>query len=249
MTASGIDDSQRKAARVAGFAYLITFVLVVYVNFGIHDRLIADSVAETARNIIAHERLFRIGIVGDLLYSAGVVVQLTALYVIFDPVSRGLSLLAALWRLVWVVVWLTMTLSLFDALRLLTVADYARALEAERWQALAMLDLRTRFDYYYVGLLFLALSSTLCAYLWLKSGYIPRSLAALGVISSAFCVACTLVFYIFPNFDKILSLWWFDSPRGVFDIATSFWLLFRGLRPIPTGETGRASGRLPTAAL
>ena len=51
MTIYPIDESQRKAARVAGFAYLVTFATVVYVNFGIHDRLIvANNAAETARN-------------------------------------------------------------------------------------------------------------------------------------------------------------------------------------------------------
>jgi hypothetical protein len=36
MANSPIDDSQQTAAKVAGFAYLITFATVVYVNFGIH---------------------------------------------------------------------------------------------------------------------------------------------------------------------------------------------------------------------
>src|SRR6266481_3209253 len=224
------DESQHKAARVAGFAYLVTFAAVVSVNFGIHDRLVVDNVAETARNIQAHERLFRIGIAGDLIYCAGIIVLLTALYVILKPVNRGLALLAAFWRLVWVLMWLVITLNFFDALRLLRGADYLRAFEAERLQALARLYLGTRFDYYYVGLLFGALASTVCGYLWFKSRYVPRALAAFGVISSAFCVACTFVFYIFPNFDKIVNLWWFDSPMGIFDIATSFWLLFKGIR-------------------
>jgi Domain of unknown function (DUF4386) len=227
-----IDELQRKAAPVAGLAYLITFATVVYVNFGIHDRLIvAGNAAETARNILAHERLFRVGIAGDLLYCAGVVVLLTALYVILRPVNRGLALLAAFWRLVWVLMWLIATLNLFDALRLLRGADYLRTFEVERLQALARLYLGTRFDYYYAGLLFMALASTVCGYLWLKSRYIPRSLAAFGLISSAFCVACTLVFYIFPNFDQIVNLWWFDFPMSIFDIALSFWLLTKGLRP------------------
>ena len=225
-----IEPAQQTAARVAGFAYLITFATVVYVNFGIHDPLIVENNAETARNILAHERLFRIGIAGDLIYCAGVVVLLTALYVILKPVNRSLALLAAFWRLVWVLMWLAMTLHLFDALRVLSGADYLRVFEAERVQALAKLYLRTRFDYYYVGLLFGALASTACGYLWFKSRYIPRALAAFGVISSAFCVACTLVFYIFPNFTKVVNLWWFDSPIGIFDIATSFWLLLKGIR-------------------
>src|SRR5271157_4593396 len=139
-----IDESQRKAAKVAGFAYLITFATVVYVNFGIHDRLIVEDNAETARNILAHERLFRVGIVGDLFYCAGVIVLLTALYVILRPVNRGLALLAAFWRLVWVLMWLAMTLHLFDALRLLRDEDSMRAFDAERLQALASFYLGTR---------------------------------------------------------------------------------------------------------
>src|SRR4029077_3195886 len=151
MTISPIDTAQRTAARVAGFAYLSPFATVVYINFGIHERLIVENnAAETARNILAHERLFRIGIAGDLIYCAGVVVLLTTLYVILKPVNRGLALLAAFWRLVWVLMWLVMTLNLFDALRLLRGADYLRAFEAERLQALASLYLGTRFDYYYV---------------------------------------------------------------------------------------------------
>jgi hypothetical protein len=229
MPISTIDESQRKAAKVAGLAYLVTFVIVVYVNFAIHDRLIAQSNAETARNILAHEQLFRIGITGDLLYCVGVVVLLTALYVILKPVSPGLALLAAFWRLVWVLMWLVMTLNLFNALRLLGTPDYLQALEPERSQALAKLYLGTRFDYYYVGLLFGSLASTVYAYLWLKSRYIPRLLAAFGLISSLFCMACTLAFYVFPHFDKTVNLWLFDTPMGLFDIALSCWLLFKGL--------------------
>jgi len=241
MTTSVIDGSQRIAARVAGLAYLITFASVVYVNFGIHDRLLAGNNAEIARNIVAHERLFRIGIVGDLIYCVGVVALLSALYVILRPVSRGLALLAAFWRLVWVLMWLSMTLNLFNALRLITEADYSQALGADRAQALASLFLGTRFDYYYVGLLFGALASTVCGYLWFKSRYIPRALALFGLISSAFCVACTLIFYISPHFDKIVNLWWFDTPMGIFDIALSFWLLIKGLKPPAVAESDKVS--------
>jgi hypothetical protein len=61
--------------------------------------------------------------------------------------------------------------------------------------------------------------------------YIPRALAAWGVPSSVFCAACTFVFIIFPGFAKFVNLWWFDSPIAIFEMALSFWLLFKGLRP------------------
>jgi hypothetical protein len=238
---SPITHSQRSAAKVAGCAYLSTFAIVVAVNFGIHDRLIVGhNPAATAGNILAHQALFRAGIVGDLLYCAGAVLLLTALYVVLRPVSRGLALLAAFMRLVWVLMWLDMTLHLFDALRLLGGADYLHPFTAQQLQGLASFDLGARFDYYYVGLLFGASASTVCGYLWFKSRYIPRWLAVFGVVSSAWCVACTLVFYVYPGFADIVNLWWFDTPMGLFDIATSIWLLVKGLRPSATGTVGAA---------
>ena len=171
---------------------------VVYVNFGVHNRLISENNAETVRNIQLHETLFRIGIAGDLVYCAGVVVLLTALYVILRSVSPGLALLATFGRLIFVLMWLAVALSLTDVLRLLD-GDYSSALGAERVQALVSLHLATRFDYYYVGLLFGASASTICGCLWWKSRYVPRWLALFGLVASAWCVICTVIFYIYPK--------------------------------------------------
>jgi len=238
MTIGAIDESQRKAARVAAVTCLLSMAIVVFANFGIHGRLVvAGNAAETARNILAHQHLFRIGIACGLIYVVGLVVLLTALYTILKPVNRSLALVATFSRLVYALTWVLMTLNLFQALRLLSGADYLRVFEGERLQALAMLQLGGRFDIYYVGLLFYALASTVCSYLWFKSNYIPRALAGFGVIASLFCAACTFVFIISPGFAQVVNLWWFDSPMGLFEVALSIWLLFKGLRmsgkPVP----------------
>ena len=234
MTIAGIDDSQRKAAKLAGLAGLLPIPFLLYANFGIHEKLIVEGdVAQTAQNIIAHETLFRIGIACDLIYSAGVMVSLAALYVVLKPVDRTLALLAAFWRLVYALIWVSMTVSLFDALRLLSGADYLRVLEPERLQAMMRLSLSAGLDKYYVGLLFWAFAAMLCSFLFFKSSYIPRALAAFGMITSGWCVVCTLAFIIFPSFANVVNLWWFDSPMALFEIAASFWLLFKGLRPDP----------------
>ena len=103
MTISTIGESQRKAARIVGLAFPISFVTVVAVNFGIFARLIVSgNPAQTARNILAHETLFRIGVAGDMVYCLGVVVLLTALYVVLKPVNQNLALLAAFGRLIHV---------------------------------------------------------------------------------------------------------------------------------------------------
>lgn len=225
-----IDDSQRKAAKAAAIAYLLTFAAVVYANFAIHDRLnVAGNAAATAKNILAHEQLFRIGIACDLFYCAGIVVVMTAFYVILKPVSQGLALIALFWKLVYALAWVIMTMNLFDALRLVHGAEYLRAFEPERLHALAKLGLAGRFDRYYGGLLFYALGATVTNYLWFKSRYIPRAFAAFGVIALAWCALCALIFIIEPRFSDIVNPWLFDTPMAVFELLLSFWLLFKGL--------------------
>lgn len=231
MATSSIDGSQRKAARIVGLAYPLSFVLVVSVNFGIFARLfVGGDPAQTARNILAHETLFRVGLAGNALYCIAVLVVTAALYVILGPVDRNLALLAAFGRLVHGFTWLLVTVNLFTALRLLSGPEYARVLPADQLPVLARLYL-SGFDQYYVGLLFWSLGATAAAYLWLKSGYVPRALAAFGILASAWCAACTFVLFLSPDFPKLVNLWWFDTPMALFEIALSVLLLLRGLRP------------------
>jgi hypothetical protein len=231
MTTVTIDNSQRTAAKVAGFACLLGMAIVIYSNYGIYEHLIVPSnVAETARNIVAHETLFRLSLVCNVAYCVSVVVLLAALYVILKPVNQGLALVGALFRSVFALMWLLTALNMLSALRLLGSASYLQVFEADRLQALAKLHLGANFDDYYVGLPFFSLASTVCSYLWLKSKYIPRGLAIFGVISSAWCVICAFIFLIFPHFNKIVNDYTFDSPMALFEMILSFWLLFKGLR-------------------
>jgi hypothetical protein len=225
-----IDDSQRRAATVVGLAYLIPFAIIVYANFGIRARFMAGgNAAETIRRIAESERTFRISIACDLVYCVGVVVLIAALYVVFKPVNPHLALLAALLRLVYALTAVLITLNFLTVLRVSSGADFARAFQAEPLQALVRLSSGTRGDQYYVGLAFWAVASAVCSYLWLAARYIPRALAVFGLVASVWCALCTFAYLIEPAVTTIVNLWWFDSPMGVFEIATGFWLLFKGL--------------------
>src|SRR5947208_6898859 len=230
MTTSTIDQSQRTAAKVAGFTCLFGMAIVVFANYALYSPLVVPgNAAETARNIVAHETQLRITATCFLTYSASVIVLLTALYVILKPVNRGLALVGALFRLVFALLWLLSPLNLLGALRLLSNASYLQVFEPDRLQALARLHIGANFDAYYVGLPFFGLAATVCAWLWLKSNYIPRGLSIFGVIASAWCVLCAVVYLIFPDFNKIVNDYIFDSPMAIFELAVSFWLLFKGL--------------------
>jgi hypothetical protein len=231
MTISTIDNSQRTAAKVAGWSGLLTFAIVVFGNYVLLSPLIVSgNVAATAQNIAEHQTQLRVAVVCFLTYSLGVIVLLTGLYVILKPINPGLALVGALSRLVFALLWLLSPINLLSALRLLSNANYLQVFEADRLQAMARLHLGASFDDYYVGLPFFGLAATICAWLWFKSKYIPRGLSIFGVIASAWCVLCALIFLIFPHFNKIVNDYIFDSPMALFELILSFWLLFKGLK-------------------
>jgi hypothetical protein len=237
MTITKIDNSQRTAAKVAGFSLLFSMAIVVFANYMLlNPLLVRGNAPETARNIMAHETQFRVTVTCFLIYSASVVVLLAALYVILKPVNQGLALVGALFRLVFALLWLLSTLNMLGALRLLSNTSYLQVFEADRLQVLARLCVAGTFDDYYVGLPFFGLAATICAWLWLKSNYIPKGLAVFGVISSAWCVICAFVFLIFPGFAKPVNPYWFDSPMAIFEMVLSFWLLFTGLKPVEANQ-------------
>ena len=228
MTVNAVERSQQKAARVAGLAFLVSFSAVVASSFGVFFRVIVpDDALESAHRILANERLFRLATAGEIVNCVALVVLVAATYVVLRPVNRNLALLAAVGRLVEVFTWILVVLKNFSALHVLSDAAYARAFGPDKVPALAQLYL-TGLDEYYVGLLFWALALAIGSYLWFTSKYIPRSLAVFGLMSSVWCVFCTLVYYIFPGFAEVVN-WWFDTPMVLFELALSVWLLVKGV--------------------
>ena len=249
-----IDNSQRTAAKIAGVSGLLAVVIVVFGNYALLGPLVVPgNAAETARNIVAHQTQLRVALICFLTYGVSVVVLLSALYVILRPVDRLLALIGALFRFVFALLWLLSTLNLLGTLRLLGNTGYLQVLGAEQLQALARVTLAANFDDYYVGLPFFGLAATVCAYLWLRSGYIPKTLATFGLIVSAWCVFCAFVFLIFPHFNEVVNDYWFDSPLAIFELVVSFWILFKGLKKgddsevdyVNAGSTKSVSLQLP----
>jgi Domain of unknown function (DUF4386) len=238
-----VDNSQRTAAKVAGWSGLLMFAIVVFGNFVLLGPLVVPrNAADTARNILAHETQFRAALTCFISYDIGAIVLSTALYVILAPINRGLALAGALFRVAFGILWLIAPLNSLAALRLLGDAPYLKIFEPDRLQALARVQLAGSFDDYYVGLPFFGLAATICAWLWFKSNYIQGGLALYGVISSAWCVVCAFVYLIFPHFNKIVNDWWFDFPMALFELILSFWLLFKGLKLVERNEAQAGVG-------
>ena len=230
MTIGTIDESQRKAARVVGFAYLFALPPAIFAEFYGRAHLIAfGDAAQTARNITANERLFRLGTASNLTVFAINVVLIIALYVVLMPVNRSLALLATGWGMIETATLVFVTLRDFEVLRILSGTNYLQAFEASRLQALARLSLSAHADAYNVGLVLAGLRSTAFCYLWFKSRFIPTALAAWGMVASLLMGASAFLFIIFPELAKLVSVAFYGAPIFFFELTMGFWLLLRGL--------------------
>jgi hypothetical protein len=224
-----IDESQRKAAKVAGFLYLFMMVTGVFAEFYARGQLIVRGDAvQTAKNIAASERLFRIGIVSNLITFAGDVILVLALYVVLKPINRNVALLAAFWRLAECSILAVITLNDFAALALLSGADYLRAFDTQQLQALVYTFIRVQGAGYLVGMVFFGLGSTVFGYLWFKSRYIPRGLAAWGIFSSLVAAIVTLAIMVFPSLAAVVIPVYY-APIFIFEVTLGLWLLVKGI--------------------
>ena len=219
------DPSQRKAARAVGLSYLLALVPGIFAEFYVLSRLVvSDNAAQTAINIVAHQRLFRLGIASNLLVIAIDVVLITSLYVVLERVNRNLALLAAFFRLIETTILVVAVLNDFTVLRILSGADYLRVFEPDRLQALARLSIGAHGSVYNVALFLFGLGSSVFCYLWLKSGYIPSTLAGWGVFASLLVGASTFAFVIFPELSKTVTVVYFAGPISLFELGMGLWL-------------------------
>jgi hypothetical protein len=229
MTARIADTSQLIAARVAGFAYLLIIILsILNVNFIDSKLIVSGNDAATANNIMANDLLFRIGIAGVLIIYTSVVVLSLALYVILKTVNKNLALLAMLLRLGEAILGGVTVLISFIVLLLLNGKDYSTVFETEQLQALAGLFLNVRTAGLDIVLIFVGLGGTVFCYLFFRSKYVPRILAAWGILTYLSMLILSFVSILLPNHPAMIEIVLY-ALGTFFELIFGFWLLFKGV--------------------
>ena len=220
--------SQSKAAKVAGFMYLIGMAVSIFVELYLRGSLIVRGNAlETADKIMAHETQFRVAIVLDLLTYVSVVLLVWALYILLKPVNKNLALLATFLRLAEVSFFCVILLGNFVVLHVLSNENYLRTFETGQLQALSRLVLLTRGDAYTIGFSLLGMGSTVFSYLLLKSNYVPKLLAGWGIFSSLLLVL-GFITVIFPELRKVVLP--SQVPMFIYEVGLGFWFLVKGVK-------------------
>ena len=224
------DAIQQRWARLVGFSYVFALVPSIFAEFYVSGRLISGDAVATAQNIIAHERLFRMGVASNLLVFATDVLLITSLYIVLERVNRRLALLAAIFRVMENTILVVAVLNDFYMLRLLSGASYLSGLDSAAIASLARVSVGAHNSAYGVALILFGFGSTIFCYLWLKSGYIPRPLAAFGVIASIWIGLCSFSFVVFPELNRVIGVGYYGGPIFLFELTVGLWLLLRGIK-------------------
>ena len=191
-----------------------------------------DSAA-TANAITESLDLFRIGLLGFIVMVIADVLVSWALYVLFVPVNKGFSLLAAWLRLVNSALFGIEMVYLFDVLQLLSSAEYADALGLSLLQAQVMLSLNGFDMTWLIGLIFFGLHLVMLGYLIVKSGFIPKIIGMLLFIAAFGYLIDSFAHLLLPSasyeaLEAILTLL-VIVPGIVGELSLTLWLLIKGV--------------------
>ena len=224
-----------KAARTAGFLYLIYIVISIFADgLGRSKLIVLGDATTTAKNIMASAWQFRIGFVTDLAAAVLFLLTAWALYALLKPVNKNLALLFLLLNLGGVAVWCSSDLFLIASQLLLSSGDYLKVFQADQLQALAMASLYV-YKYGFDGIAQLFFGAWLfpLGYLVFKSGFLPK---VLGVILMVHCVVWSmsaLQFFFFPGFIGLTfaGITYVSYPLGfISEFGLTLWLLIKGAK-------------------
>jgi len=150
-------------------------------------------------------------------YGIGSVVRLTALYVIFAPVNLGLALAGALVSARLCVVGLIAPLNELAALRLSAMRlseTFSSRTAYKRWAACSLPEVSMITN---VGLPYLWVAATVCAWLWMNQNtfFVVWRSSVVIARSGASSAHCYLIFPGLPSQSIRIG---FDSPMALFEL-------------------------------
>lgn len=237
--------STRKAALIAGVAYLGLFFLGVFANFFVLQGLVvAGDATATVANIRESEGLFRAGLVGFLAIFVLDIVIAWALFVIFRPINRHFSLLTAWFRLVYTTMLGVATLFLFLTLEVASGAEYLTAFAPDQLDAQALMYLNAFNWTWLIGLMMFGIHLLLLGYMIVKSKSINPRLGYVLMVAGSAYVIDTLAHALLGNYADYATLFLMivAIPAVIGEFAVTLWLLLRA------GKTDALNQPVPTTA-
>ena len=223
-----ITPQQRRYARLAGVVILAKFVLE---SFGDGITIISRgnaSFAETASFATQSAVLWRFSLLTVGLAWIAISIQGFALYAVLEPVHRRLAQLALVLRLGASFVGAASLMFRVAITRIYKATETPDLFTIEQLRTFAGVLQRGANAGVWLAWILLGAGAMLSFLLFLRSRYLPRALAWLGIVGSIFLVAVSGVMFVFPEGNNWMKM--FCAPLLLAELVTAVWLL-KGIRP------------------
>jgi hypothetical protein len=219
-----------KNARVAGLLYILaSLVGVVRLLYIPNTLIVHGQAAATASNMLAHEWLFRWGIVTYLVAAALWLFVPLALYQLLKEVDQALAvLMVILGGLMQVPLFLVNTANDVAALLFVRGADFLSVFDKPQREAFAMLFLNLHHQLDLANMMFAGLWLVPFGLLVYRSRFLPRFLGAWLMLACFPYLALCFSGLLLPGTeDKIFT---FGQPLMLGEVATMLWLVILGAK-------------------
>jgi len=194
--------SQRQAARLVGIAFIISFILAVFVgNFVLQNFINPGDTEALDNDIKDNERLFIIAVVVYLIILALDTAIALGLFILLKPTNRILASLSGNLRLLYVAIMVISVLAL----------------------AFQFIDVNSYGTIKLIGYLFFTCHIFVTGYTIFISGYIPRILGVLLIIAFFSYILAFYVSFLVP--EALLMIFMLFMIIG--ELSLSIWLLLK----------------------
>ena len=224
----------KATAHRTGALYLLFLFVGLVDMFGFTGFLVPGDATATARNIMADELTFRIGILTDFAALLIFIALVTSLYKLLRDVDRWHAMLMVLLVTIGVAIGLANLFNKIAPLILLSGADYLSVFTKPQLEALALGLLNLNSEGNTVDSVFWGLWLLPCGILVIKSGFLPRILGILLMVAGFAYLTSSITSIVLPAYSQVVSQVTMPLLFGEFPII--FWLLIKGAK-VPSEGT------------
>jgi hypothetical protein len=218
-----MDLATHPRARTTGLVYLLYFLVASAGSALMRGIVVHGDAAATVNNLLAHESLYRSGVEVGILANAVYVVLAAMFYVLFEPVSRRISLIAAFFGLAGCTVQLFGTVFQAAPLLLLHGASSPGPIATASMPEAVRLALNLYSETYNVSFVLFALFDLSIGWLVFKSRFLPKALGVAMMLAGL--VATTFLWppFAWAHFAVILPL------DAIGELGLMLWLIIKGV--------------------
>ncbi|MGZ3674132.1 MAG: DUF4386 domain-containing protein [Ktedonobacterales bacterium] len=221
-------DSIKATAHRVGALYFLFLIVGLVDMFGFSHFIVPGDATATARNIIAAEATYRIGILTDFVTLLIFIFLVVRLYKLLNGVDQWYAMLMVVLVSVGVTIGLANLLNKLAPLILLSGANYLSVFTKPQLDALALGFLTSNINGDTITGAFWGLWLFPFGILVIKSGFFPRVLGILLMVAGFAYLTSSVTSIILPAYEHVVSQ--AAMPLGLGELPIIFWLLIKGAK-------------------